>query len=95
MRGQVECGGGTRERSFLNPHYSHSHPGLALCAQCILCGEPEEYVCLSGASNKGCVLSSVGGPWEDGVKHEAKDNARGVMSKDLATLSQAPGDVLQ
>lgn len=47
----------------------HSHPGPALCAQCLLCGEPEEYVCVSGASNEGCVLSSVRGPCQGRLQY--------------------------
>lgn len=39
-----------------------SNPGPALCAQRLLCSEPEKYVCLSRASHKGCVLPSVCGP---------------------------------
>lgn len=83
MRGQVECVGGSGEGRSLSPRHSYSHPGPALCAQCFLRGEPEEYVCLSGASNEGCVLSSVREPCRDGVKRSPWMVQEGVCPKTL------------
>lgn len=83
MRDRVECGGGSGEGSFLSLRCSHSHPGPALSAQCLLRGEPEEYVCLPGASHKGCVLSSVCGPREDGVEHRLRMAREEVRPKTL------------
>lgn len=64
-----------------------SYPGPALCAQCLLRSEPEEYVCLSRASNEGRVLPSVCGPCEDVVKLESgMECMGGDVSSDLTFL---------
>lgn len=86
MRGQVECVGGSGEGSSLSPCHSHSHPGPALCAQRLLRGEPEEHVCLSGASNEGCVLSPVREACRDGVKRGPWVGQEEVCPKTLSLL---------